>query len=177
PLVYEHLMRSCRPFLLGAALALGALPLAAQTWSGNPAGVPAQGFASALALAGDELLVGRTGGFGVGTGDILVYRRNARGGWISSGSFAGTGLTINDGFGSVLAADGLWLAVGAPGAPGGGKVHLFQRVGRRWSGVTTLASPDSTAGTQFGSAVAFQNGVLVVGAPGRDSLRGRSEER
>lgn len=165
-------MRRCRPVLLGAALALGVLPLAAQTWSGSPAGAPAQGFASAVALAGDELLVGRTGGFGVGTGDILVYRRDARGGWLPSGRFTGTGLMIDDGFGSALAADGAWLAVGAPGARGGGKVHLFQRVGRRWSGVTTLTSPDSTAGTQFGSALAFQNGVLVVGAPGRDSLRG-----
>ncbi len=161
-----------RRFPVAAALvALTALPLAAQTWSGNAATVPAQGFANSLVITGDELLAGRTNGFAIGTGDVVTFRRGVDGQWKESGTFTGTGLEIGDGFGSVMAADGAWLAVGAPGAKGGGRVHLFQRVGRRWTSVATLASPD-TGAVLFGLSLAYQNGLLIVGAPGRDSLRG-----
>jgi len=159
-----------RVALVGTLFTLAVLPLTAQSMAGNPAGVPAQGFGSALAIAGSELLVGRTNGFAVGNGDIVVYRKGTDGKWKESGTFSGTGLELNDGFASVLAADGTWLAVGAPGAKGGGKVYLFQRVAGRWNSVSTLASPDTTAA--FGSSLAYQNGLLIVGAPGRDSLRG-----
>ncbi len=157
--------------LAGALTVLAALPLAAQTWSNSTPAMPAAGFASALVVAGEDLLVGRTNGFAVGTGDVVVYRRGTDRQWKESGTFAGTGLEVGDGFASVLAADGLWLAVGAPNAKGGGRVHLFQRVGRAWNSVGTLASPD-TAAVGFGSALAYQNGLLIVSAPAQDSLRG-----
>jgi hypothetical protein len=50
--------------------------------------------------------------------------------------------------------------------PSGGKVHLYQRGPERWRFVTTLAHPASSAGDEFGHAIAFGRDALAVGAPG-----------
>ena len=61
----------------------------------------------------------------------------------------------------LLAADGL-LFVGAPLA---GKVYVYNEIGGSWSLVETLVAPDGTPGDAFGTAMAYDLGTLVIGAP------------
>ena len=78
------------------------------------------GFGSAVAMSGDEILVGRPGmvlGFPMPasqTGAVHVYRRGPGGRWIEVSMVAAGGLSIEDGFGSSIAVEGNLMAVGAP---------------------------------------------------------------
>jgi len=131
------------------------------------------GFASAVALFGDELFVTR-----VAAGDprpaadgprVFVYGRSG-GSWVIRGEIdpgeAGAG-----GFGTALAAGRDLVAVGAP-AKGGGSVLVYERRKGKWSYGATLAAPAATEGAGFGFALALDGDLLVVGAPGADSARG-----
>jgi len=71
--------------------------------------------------------------------------------------------------GSAVAIDGDIAAVGAPrqrvwGAFSGA-VYVFHREGDEWVEVARLTSPDGTGGPRFGSSLAIDGSVLVVGAP------------
>lgn len=82
-------------------------------------------------------------------------------------------------FGTSVAVYGDWAAVGAPGhsydasgansLTGAGAVYLYQRVSGVWNQVQKLVGSGTNgrnAGDNFGTAVAFANGRLFVGAPG-----------
>jgi hypothetical protein len=77
-------------------------------------------------------------------------------------------------FGAAVAVQGDTLIVGAPGAdtacPGdpqcnSGAVYLFTKHGGSWLQQATFTPTDVQGGDQFGSAVALDGPVLVVGAP------------
>ncbi|HZF10623.1 MAG TPA: hypothetical protein VFE33_17695 [Thermoanaerobaculia bacterium] len=88
------------------------------------------------------------------------------------------------GRGTAVALDGGWLALGArfepstgsvgvgvvPAAPAPrvGAVLLFQRSGNQWLEHSQLFAAAPRPEDQFGSAVALRDGVLAVGAPGRN---------
>lgn len=80
-------------------------------------------------------------------------------------------------FGEAVAIDGNTLVVGAPqydkpasafaGAiPDVGKVYVYVRSGTSWSLQASLLSPTSYPNGRFGTSVAIQGDVVVVGAPG-----------
>ena len=131
----------------------------------------------ALAISGEELLVGRTGmvaGFPMPpsvTGAIHLFRRTG-GTWRETGTITATDGKIGDNYGGSLAADGSWLAVGASKHAGSGAVYLYERRGGSWAQSAKLTLPDGAAGDDFGHAVALKGDRLLVGAPGRDSARG-----
>ncbi|WP_017672113.1 MBG domain-containing protein, partial [Blastomonas sp. AAP53] len=96
-------------------------------------------------------------------------------------------LVAGDRFGTALALDGARLAVGAPGdagagdnLPNAGQVYLFTQVSTAYSltgliGSGYAASSDLPIGSLdsgdfFGSALAMDQGRLVVGAPGDDGF-------
>jgi len=176
-------MRNVAVLALTAALAASlAAPAPLQSQTAAPASARAAagggvGFATAVALQGDELFIGRTGaavGFPMppsDKGSVHWFRRNPAGGWTEAASVSASDTEVGDGFGSALAVDGAWLAVGAP-EHGHGKVYLFEKRDGRWTPAGAVALPDGAAGDQFGAAVALRGGVLLVGAPGRDSARG-----
>jgi choice-of-anchor B domain-containing protein len=155
-----------------------AAPAAAhpQTWYDDRPVAPI-GFGVALALADDELLVGRTGmvaGFPMppsNPGAIHLFRRTG-GAWRETGTVAGADAKIGDFFGGSLALDGTWLAVGASRHAGRGAVYLFERRGGAWTQAAKLTVADGNENDQFGHAVALKGDRLLVGAPGRDSARG-----
>ncbi len=79
----------------------------------------------------------------------------------------------SDAFGSAVAMHGDWLAVGVPNAAadgnnGAGMVYVFHRSGLDWSLNATLTALDGAANDHFGAALAMDDGVLAVGAPGAD---------
>ncbi len=147
--------------LLGLAVAP---PLEAQTRVTFEPPTSVAGFASAAVLVGDELFVGRTGvapGFPLPPsrpGSVHVYQRSGDGFEEVAVVEAEDGV-VGDGFGSAVAAQGDWLAVGASGA-GAGTVHLFRRTSSGWVPDGRLSKEDGS----FGQALALHDGGLFVGS-------------
>ncbi len=81
-------------------------------------------------------------------------------------------------FGRVLAmsGDGLWLAVGLPGASAArGEVHVYRldvAATRRWELYQVVALPNPESGDEFGYSVSISadGARLAVGVPGEDSV-------
>ncbi len=154
--------------------------LAAQTRvADGPAPLPRIGFGSAVAMAGDQLLVGRPGavaGFPmpvVQAGAVHLFSlRN--GSWSEVGSFAGSGTGVGDGFGGALAVAGEWLVVGAPGSDEGrGAAFVFQRNATGWTERARLSVSSAGAGAGVGTSVAVTGDVILLGAPNDAGGTGR----
>ena len=101
------------------------------------------GFASSLAVSGDELLVGRRGSAFSPAGAVHIYRRAADGSWRESGTFAGEGTKSGEGFGAAVVASGNLVAVSAP-THGEGAVFVFERRGTGYAQVAKLVVPGTT---------------------------------
>ncbi|MGE0442213.1 MAG: choice-of-anchor B family protein [Gemmatimonadales bacterium] len=134
------------------------------------------GFGAAVAVAGDQVLVGRTGqvpGFPMPaseTGAIHVFGRRGAG-WAEVAALKASGATIADGFGGAIAVAGDLLVAGAPDANGhAGRVYVYARRQGQWSEVASVAG--QAAGDRFGAALAVTGDLVVVGAPGRENGRG-----
>lgn len=106
-------------------------------------------------------------------------------GWQQQTYFKGLASDPGDQFGSAVDIDGDWMAVGVPGdasnskgvsgdptnngAPGSGAVYLYRRAGLAWQLKAYLKASNSQTGDHFGSALAIDGDMLVVGAPSEDS--------
>lgn len=164
------------------ALSLSAPAVAAaQSFQGPTAAPPAAiAFGGAVAVAGDQVLVGRPGlipGFPTPpsqAGAVHLFRRTS-GRWVESESFAASDSAVGDGFGIALAADGGLLAVGAAeAAERRGAVYLFERDRTgRWAQRARLSASAGAAGDQLGTVVALRDGVLLAGAPGDSTGSGK----
>ena len=148
-----------------------ALSSAAGVALASPAMIGAQQFGGALAVSGDQVLVGESGN-GTMSGIVGVYGRTASG-WAEIGQVTVSDeVRIPDGFGRAVAARGNWLWAGAPlEADGAGAVYVFRADGAGgWEQMDRLGAPEGAAG--FGSAIALDDGVAVVSSPGADHGRG-----
>lgn len=164
------------PFaMLGAlGVAFAGRPLLGQTVRVEPvAPRPILGFGAAVAVSGDQILVGRPGsvaGFPMPAaqqGGVHVFAR-APEGWTETGMFSSHDGTVGDGFGSALATRGNWVLVGAPAAGDHrGAAYLFERTGTTWTERAKLALPDGAPGDAFGATVALDEGVAFVAATAR----------
>jgi choice-of-anchor B domain-containing protein len=161
---------------------LGVTGLGAQSFP--PAARPvasAIGFGSAVAISGEEVLVGRPGivvGFPmppVQTGAVHIYRRQSGGRWTEVSTVTANGLGIDDGFGIALSVDGNVMAVGAPGtAEKQGAVYVFERDGSgRWVERVKLTPSSGAAGDRFGLSVVIRGDLLLAGSPGHTQNQGR----
>jgi len=115
--------------------------------------ISARGFGDSIALAGDVLAVGGS------QQRVYTYRRIS-GTWEPQGFLEWPA----DGFfGTRVATDGTWIAVGG----GGPEVQLYRFApassGNPWQHQGTLL-PDTVAENNFGSALVFHDDVLVVGS-------------
>jgi choice-of-anchor B domain-containing protein len=163
-------------FFLAASVLTTSVPAYAQTFRDTGSG--SIGFGGAAAIAGDQILIGRPGtlvGFpfpASHAGAVHVFRR-AGNRWAEIGMLSAKQGTLGDGFGAALAAEGNILAVGAPGAEGGGAVYMYERgSGGRWVERARLTAANRAEGDRFGTAVALKGGVLLAGAPGREDGKG-----
>ena len=175
-------MRSALSRLLAALSFLTPAALVAQ--SAPPGTAPASlaiAFGSAVAISGQDILVGRPGlvlGFPVPpsqTGAIHVFRRGAGGKWGEVTKVIANGLKLEDGFGASIAVDGNLMAVGAPGtAEQRGAVYVFERDGTgRWLERAKLTAASPAVNDQFGRSIALRGGVLLAGAPGHAEKQGQ----
>ncbi len=137
----------------------------------QPSGVSAQGFGGAVAVSGDDVIIGeafseRTPGY------VYVYRRGG-GGWAEAQRLSASDAATGDGFGQSLAVVGGDLLVGSASAGDGrGAVYVFRRNDMGvWteSGITMAGGEE---GDGFGRSIAAGGGVALVSATSSGEGRG-----
>lgn len=138
----------------------GSGPLLWQATLQSPDDVQAGVFGSALALHGDELLIGDSQHPGGGA----VYRAlRVNGAWTAATKLALTAPGASAEMGASLALDGQIVLVGMPGF-GSGEVMLLLREGNGWTSAGSFAAADSQTGDRFGSAIALSASRAVIAA-------------
>jgi len=149
-----------RSFAVLAAVALAASPVQGQSYAGGPQPTMG-GFGGAVAIAGDQVLIGEPDNIGR-PGMVYIYDRLG-GEWGEAGTLMAPEAERGDGFGASIAVDGTTLLVG-----GQGVAYLFERsADGEWTPVGSLSSSMSTEDDGFGSAVGLWDDIALVGAPAR----------
>lgn len=145
---------------MGTALALGSL--------GLPLSLLAQGFASSVAVVGDEVLVGETGEGGSGGGVVYIYTRSGDA-WVETGRLVHPEPSENDGFGINLAASGDRLLVTAVNrrSPEGAGVHAYSKTSGGWNHDGLVVAEGLAEGMIFGTAIGMSGDVAAIGAAAR----------
>ncbi len=130
-----------------------------------------------LDVDGDTVAVGAPGadvGAANNAGAAYVFTRVGTV-WSQQAKFVAPDAAANDQFGHGVTVDGDTLGVGVPfdddGGTDSGSAFVFARTAGVWSQQTKLRGADTAAGDRFGSAVATNGSVLVVGSP-RDGIAG-----
>jgi len=121
-------------------------------------------FGSSIVLSGDVAYIGAPG---EGNGSVYAYRRGADGNFVAAGKVPVESSETADRFGSSLAIDGDWLAVGAPGrASNKGAAIVFKRsTDGSWKQDAVLTSTRGGDNARFGSSLLLKANRLLVGAP------------
>ena len=159
--------------LLGPAALAVALPAAAQTVpGGGTAAAPAlAGYADALAVGPDAVFIGEADNV-INPGLVYVYARG-QDGWSETTRLTASDAVRRDGFGAALALQGSTLLVSAPGTgQGRGAFYVFTGADEAWTEAARAVPEDVSPGEGFGSAVALNGSVALIGAPLRDEGAG-----
>jgi len=129
-----------------------------------------QGFGGALAVAGNEVIVGETSNSSF-AGSIYVFTKSASGAWTEAYQMESpAGASNGDTYGRALASNGTYLAVGAPGQ---NTVYLYSRdTSGNWTGGAALMADDAMEGDGFGSQIALGNDFVVIGSSAKDENTG-----
>ena len=123
-------------------------------------------FARALAVSDGTVLIGEPNNPHQ-PGLVHVYEKGDEGTWDAPTQLQASDGVVGDNFGRALATDGDWALVGAPSqSEGNGAAYLFQRSDDgAWVEAARLAPPDTVESSGFGSSVAFNGTVALIGAP------------
>lgn len=131
-------------------------------------------FGSAVALAGDILLVGAPDDNGVGNdaGAVFVFEPDQSGTWSQVDVLRGSNTNANDNFGAAVAFDGRAAVIGAPSRRGvddnlfaAGAAYTFRRAtDGTWTEEAVLGASNAGVRDEFGVSVGIDEGVVVVGA-------------
>ena len=131
-------------------------------------------FGSAVALDGDDALVGayKDGEDGSLVGKAYVFKRDGEA-WQEQARLTASNGRGRNLFGFSVALDGDYALVGAPGNDDKGKdagiAYLFKRNdGETWQEVARLSASDGASGDSFGSTLALTDGQVLIGALGDD---------
>ena len=119
-------------------------------------------FGGDVAAADGAAFAGASGGDRT-SGAVYVYRGDS-GAWVEQLRLVASDSANADGFGRALAAAGETLLVGAPSQEEGrGAAYVFERTDEGWEEQARLTPPADSMIMGFGSAVAFDGNVAVVG--------------
>lgn len=143
----------------------------------NPDPAAGDGFGGSVAISGDQVAVGASGddNGALDGGTVYLYDLNSGEPGQPSRTIPNPAPAVGDGFGAAVAISGNHLVVGAgnddQGAADSGQVYLFDLAGPTPELPSALlANPSPGAGDRFGESVAIAGSLVVVGAPGDDSL-------
>lgn len=130
-------------------------------------GAQAQSFGGALAMTDRHVFVGETGNMAF-PGEVYIYTLDNLDG-------APTILSVNEKlerFGRTIVADGETLLIGAIDADEArGAVYVF-KYDDTWQQVARLTASDASPGDQFGTSIAVDGDVVLIGAQGRSESTG-----
>ena len=133
-----------------------------------PASLAAQGFASDVVVAGDEVLVSESRAGGPDGGVVYIYSRSGDG-WVEAGRLTHPQPSEENGFGSALAVAGDRLLVSAlnPRPPASASVHAFVRTSGGWNHVGEIVAQGLAEGMLLGTSMAIDGDVAAIGAGSR----------
>ncbi|GIV58606.1 MAG: hypothetical protein KatS3mg042_1519 [Rhodothermaceae bacterium] len=124
-------------------------------------------FGAALAVAGNHLLVGAPA-----HGAAYLFARDAEGTWNEVGRLALGEGADEIGFGGAVALGEGMALVGAEGYQDNtGAVFAFRATDTGWAVQDTLTG-EAVPGARFGSAIALDGGMALIGAPRQDENLG-----
>lgn len=133
-------------------------------------------FGSAVAVSGDVAVVGAAldDDQGNASGAAYIFGRNQGGAnaWGLVTKLLASGGGKGDQFGAAVALDGDTLAVGAPKEKVG-RVYVHRRNqggADAWGLVKIVVGASASNGDRFGTSVALEGNLLVVGSPNDDSV-------
>ncbi len=127
------------------------------------------GFGTAVALAGDRLVIGApTDSAGeLASGSVYVFVRDGMGVWSEEAKLVGSGITKHANLGTSVALDGERLLAGAPGffhmGAYTGAAYLWHHDGIAWTEEERLVASDGEEGVYFGHSVALSGERALVG--------------
>ncbi|WP_244247563.1 FG-GAP repeat protein [Leptospira yasudae] len=138
-----------------------------------------------LAISGDTMVIGAyressnqttitngptasTDTSSMDSGAAYVFR-NVSGSWIQEAYLKASNANSNDRFGISVSISGNTIVVGASLDGGSGSAYVFQRTGTTWVQEAILKASNFDSGDLFGSDVAINQDVIVVGAQSEDS--------
>jgi choice-of-anchor B domain-containing protein len=130
-------------------------------------------FGRSLSFSAGRLLVGATS-TDSSRGAAYVFEKSAAGVWRQAAKLVPAGAQQGDSWGRAVLLAGDVAFVAAWGAnQGRGAVAVWRRgAAGQWSEEATLAATDAQPGDFFGSAMALDQGHLVIGAVQKDSSTG-----
>ncbi|AOP35148.1 hypothetical protein A0128_15655 [Leptospira tipperaryensis] len=102
------------------------------------------------------------------SGAAYVYRKIS-GNWVLESYLKASNTSNNSRFGWSVAISGNTIVVGATGGSGSAYVFVFDSITSTWAQEALLKAPNFESGDQFGSGVAIDGDVIVVGAQWEDS--------
>jgi hypothetical protein len=113
---------------------------------------------------------------GLDQGAVYMYNRVDGLGWTQNAKLVAGKPGNNDWFGFSIDMEGTVLAVGAqnddtPAGVDAGSVYVFNYVNAQWLPAQLVRAADGSTGANFGSAVAINGDLMVIGAE-RDSISG-----
>ncbi len=101
-------------------------------------------------------------------GAVSIFRRSGNQ-WLLEETLTAEVPVAREGFGSAVAIEGEYLAVGAPGLDYAdnlfGAVYIFRQSEGNWALEQRIERSEKTANDRFGRSLALDGGLLVVGSP------------
>jgi hypothetical protein len=135
-------------------------------------------FGTGVAISGTLAVVSAEGDdqFVADSGAAYIYERSGNT-WVKRDKVKNPNVAGADSFGVAISIGlGGRVAVGAPGddsvAAGAGATYLYERSGNHWPFAGKLTPSDGHTFGEFGSAVGYGSGQVVVGSPHDDGWRG-----
>ena len=135
----------------------------------SPVSLDEMGFA--IDIEGDLAVIsapGETTGAAFG-GSVHVFRRQADNQWVLESTLSATNGNPGDRFGSDVAIFGNRIIVGAPNvnsvAEFAGTAHVFKYESGQWIEEQQLVPIDGLQNDAFGTAVAMDQDLIIIGAP------------
>ncbi|HEX9894239.1 MAG TPA: choice-of-anchor B family protein [Gemmatimonadales bacterium] len=136
-------------------------------------GVPQDRFGRSLSVDGDRLLIGATS-LDSSRGAAYVFERDGSGAWKQSAKLLPATVVAGDAYGRQVLLKGDLAYVAAWGRnQSRGTITIFRRgANGRWTEEQSLVASDGQPNDFFGSSVAIDGDLMLVGAAQKDSSRG-----
>jgi hypothetical protein len=149
------------------------------TWTLQTTLQPAGTGVDALAIQDDTCVIGSSSA-SARRGAVASYTRSGTA-WSRDPDPTPQASEDHWAFGASVALEGSTLLVGAPESatawwPNGGAVYAFTRVGDEWLETAVLEPSDPQSDLRFGSAVALDGEVAILGADGDDRGKWANED-